>query len=229
MATVMDRPRSDRTAYEGWEKQRLDGLAHGPGPASEVTATRTSPTRWSGRSSTEPRMDHLRKHIDEARVAGISQALGGESKGQVLPPHLFRDVDNDHPIARDELVGPVAPISARTRRRGRAEDREFDGIRPFQIGFHARSRARSALRRKARSRHVARQRPARERPFQQPVRRRKEFRDRALRWRVGSRGFYNRPLGDSPTYAGATFLPRAGCKRPVGRRVTAGERGEHEH
>ena len=55
-------------------------------------------------------MDHLRKHIDEARAARIPQVLGGEPDGQVLPPHVFRDVDNEHPIARDELFGPVAPI-----------------------------------------------------------------------------------------------------------------------
>jgi aldehyde dehydrogenase (NAD+) len=55
-------------------------------------------------------MDHLRKHIDEARAAGIPEVLGGDPDGQVLPPHVFRDVDNTHPIARDELFGPVAPI-----------------------------------------------------------------------------------------------------------------------
>ena len=46
-------------------------------------------------------MDHLRKHIDEARAAGIPQVLGGEPNGQVLPPHVFRDVDNEQPIARE--------------------------------------------------------------------------------------------------------------------------------
>jgi aldehyde dehydrogenase (NAD+) len=55
-------------------------------------------------------MDHLRKHIDEARAAGIPQVLGGEPEGQVLPPHVFRDVHKDHAIAREELFGPVAPI-----------------------------------------------------------------------------------------------------------------------
>jgi aldehyde dehydrogenase (NAD+) len=55
-------------------------------------------------------MDHLRKHIDMARAAGIPQVLGGEPDGQVLPPQVFRDVCNEHPIARDELFGPVAPI-----------------------------------------------------------------------------------------------------------------------
>lgn len=55
-------------------------------------------------------LDRLRKHIDEARAAGIPQVLGGDPDGQVLPPHVFRDVDNEHPIARDEMFGPVAPI-----------------------------------------------------------------------------------------------------------------------
>jgi aldehyde dehydrogenase (NAD+) len=55
-------------------------------------------------------LEHLRKHIAEARAAGIPQLLGGEPHGQVLPPHVFRDVRNDHSIARDELFGPVAPL-----------------------------------------------------------------------------------------------------------------------
>ena len=55
-------------------------------------------------------LEHLLKHIAEARSSGIPQLLGGEPSGQVLPPHIFRDVSNDHPIARDELFGPVAPI-----------------------------------------------------------------------------------------------------------------------
>ncbi|HYZ85629.1 MAG TPA: aldehyde dehydrogenase family protein [Bryobacteraceae bacterium] len=55
-------------------------------------------------------LDHLREHIEEARCAGFPQLAGGEPNGLVLPPHVFRDVRNHHPLARDELFGPVAPI-----------------------------------------------------------------------------------------------------------------------
>jgi aldehyde dehydrogenase (NAD+) len=58
----------------------------------------------------QTQLDHLRKRISEAQAAGIPQVLGGDPKGLVLPPHVFRDVKNDHPIAREELFGPVAPV-----------------------------------------------------------------------------------------------------------------------
>jgi aldehyde dehydrogenase (NAD+) len=43
------------------------------------------------------------------RRAG-SPSGGGDPKGLVLPPHVFTDVKNDDPVAREELFGPVAPI-----------------------------------------------------------------------------------------------------------------------
>ncbi len=49
-------------------------------------------------------------HIDGARSAGARQLLGGNPEGQVLPPHVFVDVNNDMAIAKDELFGPIAPI-----------------------------------------------------------------------------------------------------------------------
>jgi aldehyde dehydrogenase (NAD+) len=49
-------------------------------------------------------------HIDGARSAGARQLLGGKPEGQVLPPHVFVDVNNDMAIAKDELFGPIAPI-----------------------------------------------------------------------------------------------------------------------
>jgi len=49
-------------------------------------------------------------HIKSALAAGARQAVGGDPKGQVLPPHVFVDVKNDMQIAQDELFGPIAPI-----------------------------------------------------------------------------------------------------------------------
>jgi aldehyde dehydrogenase (NAD+) len=49
-------------------------------------------------------------HIEGARTSGARQLLGGNPEGQVLPPHVFADVNNNMPIAKDELFGPLAPI-----------------------------------------------------------------------------------------------------------------------
>jgi aldehyde dehydrogenase (NAD+) len=48
--------------------------------------------------------------IEGARRSGARQLLGGHVERQVLPPHIFADVTNDMPIARDEIFGPIAPI-----------------------------------------------------------------------------------------------------------------------
>ena len=55
-------------------------------------------------------LDGLRKRISEARDLGIREIAGGEPQGLVLPPHVFADVTNDMPLAREELFGPIAPI-----------------------------------------------------------------------------------------------------------------------
>jgi aldehyde dehydrogenase (NAD+) len=55
-------------------------------------------------------LEGLRERIAEARASGARQTLGGEPQGLVLPPHVFADVRNEMPVAREELFGPVAPI-----------------------------------------------------------------------------------------------------------------------
>jgi aldehyde dehydrogenase (NAD+) len=52
----------------------------------------------------------LQERIREARESGLRELAGGEAEGQVLPPHVFADVTNEHPVAREELFGPIAPI-----------------------------------------------------------------------------------------------------------------------
>ena len=50
------------------------------------------------------------KHLKDTRDAGGRQVLGGDPVGLVLPPHVFADVTNDMPIAKNETFGPIAPI-----------------------------------------------------------------------------------------------------------------------
>lgn len=55
-------------------------------------------------------MKGLKQRIVDARSSGAREMLGGEARGQVLPPHVFADVTNDMPLAREEIFGPIAPI-----------------------------------------------------------------------------------------------------------------------
>lgn len=57
-------------------------------------------------------LDGLVKRIADARASGLSPLVEGDPRGLVLPPHVFARVPNDHPLARDELFGPVAPVVA---------------------------------------------------------------------------------------------------------------------
>ena len=52
----------------------------------------------------------LWKKIRHARDTGLTQLVGGDPEGLVLPPHVFADVPNDHPLAREEIFGPIAPV-----------------------------------------------------------------------------------------------------------------------
>ena len=48
--------------------------------------------------------------IAQARRDGAKLALGGEPKGQLLPPHVYTDVSPQCSLARDESFGPIVPI-----------------------------------------------------------------------------------------------------------------------
>jgi aldehyde dehydrogenase (NAD+) len=69
-----------------------------------------APDTMIGPLINEKQLEGLRRRIAEARQAGIREVLGGEPQGLVLPPHIFADVPNDAPLARNELFGPVAPV-----------------------------------------------------------------------------------------------------------------------
>ncbi|MBX9404392.1 aldehyde dehydrogenase family protein [Pseudomonas baetica] len=48
--------------------------------------------------------------IEAAKAEGIELLLGGAAQGQVLPPHVFVNVDNMSDLAQAEQFCPVAPI-----------------------------------------------------------------------------------------------------------------------
>ncbi|HEU5019425.1 MAG TPA: aldehyde dehydrogenase family protein [Pseudolabrys sp.] len=54
--------------------------------------------------------DHISKLIEDARGSGARMLVGATPKGMVIPPHVFADVDNDMPLAQEEIFGPVAPL-----------------------------------------------------------------------------------------------------------------------
>lgn len=55
-------------------------------------------------------LQHMLDLVKATREAGGRQVLGGEPRGLELPPHVFADVTNDMPIAKNETFGPIAPI-----------------------------------------------------------------------------------------------------------------------
>lgn len=55
-------------------------------------------------------LTRMKDFMEQARAAGARQILGGDAQGLVLPPHVFVDVGNDSPIARNETFGPIAPL-----------------------------------------------------------------------------------------------------------------------
>lgn len=65
----------------------------------------------------EQQLKGLLQRIADARASGARLVAGGEPQGLVLPPHVFADVTNDMPLARNEIFGPIAPVI-----RARGED-----------------------------------------------------------------------------------------------------------
>ncbi len=58
----------------------------------------------------QSQFEGLTKRIKEARGSGARELVSGEAQRWVLPPHVFGDVSNENPLARDEIFGPVAPL-----------------------------------------------------------------------------------------------------------------------
>ncbi len=58
----------------------------------------------------QSQFDGLSQRIEEARTSGARELAGGEPQRWVLPPHVFGEVSNDNPLAREEIFGPIAPL-----------------------------------------------------------------------------------------------------------------------
>jgi aldehyde dehydrogenase (NAD+) len=69
-----------------------------------------APDTMIGPVINQSQLDGLVRRIDEARASGARELAGGQARGWVLPPHVFADVANDNPLAREEIFGPVAPL-----------------------------------------------------------------------------------------------------------------------
>jgi aldehyde dehydrogenase (NAD+) len=81
--------------------KRVRGLKYGDPKAPETAI---------GPIINQQQLKAIRGRIQKARSSGAREVVGGEPQGQVLPPHVFVDVTNEMPIAREEIFGPVAPI-----------------------------------------------------------------------------------------------------------------------
>jgi len=118
----------------------------------------------------EKQLKALTARIAEARQMKVRELAGGEPDGLVLPPHVFADVTNDMPIAAHELFGPIAPIM---RADGEEEALRLANETPYGLSssvFTGDLDVAAGLRSASR-RHGPCQRPAGERPAEQPVRR----------------------------------------------------------
>ena len=58
----------------------------------------------------EKQRNDVLARIEKAKAQGARMVLGGEAQGNVVPPHVFADVDPTSSIAVDETFGPVLPI-----------------------------------------------------------------------------------------------------------------------
>lgn len=58
----------------------------------------------------EKQKNDVLARIEKAKAQGARLVLGGAPQGNVVPPHVFADVDPASSIAVDETFGPVLPI-----------------------------------------------------------------------------------------------------------------------
>ncbi|MFB0612439.1 aldehyde dehydrogenase family protein [Aurantiacibacter poecillastricola] len=72
---------------------------------------RDNPECFIGPIVNRDQFDSITDLIARAKDQGGTCALGGESDGLVIPPHIFTDLDDDNCLNKTEIFGPVAPIA----------------------------------------------------------------------------------------------------------------------
>lgn len=75
-----------------------------------VVGDPANPATGIGPIINETQLKGILEKIAQAKADGARLLLGGDPEGNVLPPHVFADVDPYWSIARDETFGPVLPI-----------------------------------------------------------------------------------------------------------------------
>ena len=68
------------------------------------------PTTLVGPIINAAQRDSVAAIVAQAAADGATLALGGETQGSVVPPHVYVDVDPTIALATDESFGPILPI-----------------------------------------------------------------------------------------------------------------------
>ena len=71
---------------------------------------RDNPKCFIGPIVNRDQFEKITDMIAKAKDQGATCALGGESDGLVIAPHVFTDVAEDNCLVANEIFGPVAPI-----------------------------------------------------------------------------------------------------------------------
>ena len=58
----------------------------------------------------QTQVQNIENLIAKAKASGAKVALEGETQGNIIPPHIFVDVDPNSALAREESFGPVLPV-----------------------------------------------------------------------------------------------------------------------
>lgn len=83
--------------------ERVKGLAYGdPSKAETVVGPVINAKQIAG----------LKNKISQAQQEGAVLLVGGDTQGNVMPPHVFGKVTDDMEIAREEIFGPLVGIQS---------------------------------------------------------------------------------------------------------------------
>ncbi|WP_291354395.1 MULTISPECIES: aldehyde dehydrogenase family protein [unclassified Acinetobacter] len=58
----------------------------------------------------QSQVQNIQRIINDAQATGTKMLIGDEIQGNLIPPHVFIDVDPKSALAREESFGPVLPV-----------------------------------------------------------------------------------------------------------------------